>query len=301
MTIVITGSEGFLGRSVVARLAADGHTVIAVDRLFHSGPVTPGVTHHQADLEDAALLLPPSWVAGQPFTLLHLAWDMRRYQGYGIQAGQVRQFANLLDFWGGQGLQRLIVMGSAEEFGSRAGLLTESTEPQLPLSPYGWAKRAARDLAASWSARAGHSVVWLRPFIMYGPGQKGDMVIPFALESARLKKSAQMTDGLQQRDFVFIDDVVDAVVRAVLWMGNGFQAFNLGRGEGVRVADIVMAIARHYQAEALFELGARSRRPGEPDIQIADNRMARELLGWNPAVDWREGLRLIFEEEEKRR
>jgi len=296
MIFVVTGSEGFLGRRVVNRLVTSGKSVVAVDRLFHSGPKRDHIVNHQSDLEDPSLLLSGSVTHGTPFVLIHLAWDMRRYQGYGIQAGQVRQFANLLDFWGGQGLQHLVVMGSAEEYGRRAGLLSESTPPELPLSPYGWAKRASRDLAASWSERTGHSVSWLRPFIMYGPGQKGDMVIPFALESARLKQKAQMTDGLQQRDFVFIDDVAEAVLLAADQANTGFQEFNLGRGEGVHVADIIMTIARHYHAESLFELGARPRRPGEPDVQIADISKARDVLGWKPDVGWQEGVRVLFEE-----
>jgi nucleoside-diphosphate-sugar epimerase len=299
MMIVVTGSEGFLGRRVVDRLAACGHSVVAVDRLFHSGEIRENVTHHQSDLEDPSLLLPVSIPHGTPFVLIHLAWDMRRYQGYGIQAGQVRQFANLLDFWASQGLQRLVVMGSAEEYGRRAGALSETTEPQFPLSPYGWAKRASRDLAVSWSERTGHSVAWMRPFIMYGPGQKGDMVIPFALESARLKQKAQMTDGLQQRDFVFIDDVVEAVALATEKKLNGFHEFNLGCGEGVKVADVVMTIARHYEVEDLFELGARPRRPGEPEIQIADTTKAREVLGWTTSIGWTEGLARTLSAEKK--
>ena len=122
------------------------------------------------------------------------------------------------------------------------------------------------------------------------------MVIPFALESARLKQKAQMTDGLQQRDFVFIDDVAEAVLLASEQANTGFQEFNLGRGEGVQVADIIMTIARHYHAEPLFELGARPRRPGEPEVQIADISRARDVLGWNPSVRWQDGVRMLFEE-----
>ncbi|HMO04568.1 MAG TPA: NAD(P)-dependent oxidoreductase [Kiritimatiellia bacterium] len=285
--VVVTGSEGFLGRKVVARLAADGHSIVAVDRVAHAGDTLPGVVHHQSDLSDPATLTPCTL---DSFTLVHLAWDMRRYQGYGIQAGQVRQFADLLDYWGQHGLQRAVVMGSAEEYGGSAGILSETSAPRFPLSPYGWAKRAARDLALSWCERTGHPVTWLRPFIMYGPGQKGDMVIPFAIESARLRRKAEMTDGLQQRDFVYIDDVADAVALAATREAEGWNEFNLGRGEGVRVADMVRTIAAHFGAEDYFNLGARPRRLNEPDVQVADCSRAAASLGWKAKVDWREGL-----------
>jgi nucleoside-diphosphate-sugar epimerase len=244
-------------------------------------------------------LFPASVKPDTPFVLIHLAWDMRRYQGYGIQAEQVRQFANLLDYWSERGLHRLVMMGSAEEYGHRAGVMREMDTPELPLSPYGWAKRAARDLAASWSVRTSIPVVWLRPFIMYGPGQKGDMVIPFALESAQLRRHAQMTDGRQQRDFVYIDDVVEALWLTANKEMQGFNEFNLSGGEGVKVADVVMTIARHFGVEDLFELGARPRRPGEPDVQVADCTKAAALLGWKAKVGWREGLDRTLSEEKK--
>lgn len=293
MQIVVTGSEGFLGRRLVAALAMAGREVVASDRILHAGPRLAGVTYHQTDLEDASLLRPSSVPPGTPFLLLHLAWDMRRFQGYGIQVEQIRQFAHMLDYWAERGLRGAVVMGSAEEFGGRDGIIREEDPPRMPLSPYGWAKRAARDLAMSWSLRSGVPVSWLRPFIMYGPGQRGDMLIPSAVESARLGKKAQFTDGLQKRDFVFIDDVVAAIVLAVAQKHTGFEAFNLGYGEPVLVADMLKGIARHFNAEDLFELGARPRRPGEPDVQAADITKARAQLGWAPKVNWVEGLRRV--------
>lgn len=296
MSIVVTGSGGFLGQRVVARLAGDGHQIIAVDRQDYSGPARKGIAFHQADLKDAGRLLPPSVPEGTPFVLVHLAWDMRRNQGFGIQAGQVQQLADLLDYWENRGLQRVIIMGSAEEYGQRAGRLKESDTPQLPLSPYGWAKRAARDLAESWSLRRGMPVAWLRPFIMYGPGQRGDMVVPYALDCARNQRAAHFSDGQQSRDFVHVDDVVEGLRMILDRKADGFKEFNLGRGEEVRVADVITAIARRYGVEELFQLGAIPRRPNEPEIQIADTTRAAKELGWYARMSWREGLKALMME-----
>lgn len=287
MIIVVTGSEGFLGRKVVARLAADGHSIVAVDRVAHVGDTLPGVVHHQSDLSDPATLTPYTLDA---FTLVHLAWDMRRHAGFAIQAEQVRQFAALLDRWTGNGLARLVAMGSAEEYGGITGTIREDAAPVLPLSPYGWAKRAAQDLVRSWSLRTGTPVVWPRPFIIYGPGQLGDMMIPYAVACGREGREAEFTDGLQRRDFVFIDDVAEAVARAASAETSGFHAINLGRGEPVEVASVLRAIARHYHAESRFHLGARPRRPNEPEVQVADCAAASTLLGWKAKVGWQEGL-----------
>lgn len=293
MTILVTGAEGFLGRSVVARLA-QGYSVIAVDRIPHQGPALPGVIYHQADLSDASALLPPAAGDSHPFVLVHLAWDMRRHQGFTLQAEQIRQMAALLDYWGDKGLGKVMAMGSAEEYGSRAGKLAEGDSPVSPLSPYGWAKRSARDLLRAWADRARISALWLRPFVIYGPGQQGDMLIPFALQAAKLRQVAQFTDGRQRRDFVHVDDVAGAILAAAGKELAGFTEVNLGRGEEVQVADVLMTIARHYDAESLFHLGARPRRPGEPDVQVADTSTAWETLGWKAAISWQDGLKTLF-------
>lgn len=288
-TIIVTGAEGFLGRSAVARLAGEGWTVLAVDRVPHAGPALTGVAYHMSDLSDPATLVPPGFNSSR-FILLHLAWDMRRFEGYAPQAGQVELFAALLDAWAGRGLDRVIAMASAEEYGGLSGLISESATPVFPLSPYGWSKRAARDLVGSWSPRTGIPAILLRPFIMYGPGQRGDMLIPSAIAAARRREKTAFTDGRQRRDFVYIDDVVEAIVLAARSALTGFHEFNLGGGEGVPVADILMAIARHVGAEAFFDLGARPRRPGEPDLQAADITRARDVLGWRPSIAWPDGL-----------
>jgi nucleoside-diphosphate-sugar epimerase len=290
MDIIVTGSEGFLGRHVVARLVAGGHSVIAVDRIAHEGEALPGVVYHQSDLSDPATLLPCSPEPLHLFTLVHLAWDMRRHLGFVEQAEQVRLFAAVLESWAGRGLQRVVGMGSAEEYGSRDGVLRVADPPVGMLSPYGWAKRAAGELARNWSMRTGVPVWWLRPFIIYGPGQKGDMMIPYALTCAREGHEAEFTDGKQQRDFVHVEDVADAIVCAVQSESAGLRVGNLGRGEPVAVREVLMAIADGCGARSLFHLGARPRRPGEPEVQVADTTEARKQLGWSARIGWREGI-----------
>lgn len=288
--IVVTGAEGFLGRKVVERLAREDTSVIAVDRVAHEGEELQGVTYHQADLSDPVSLL-PSAISHQPFVLVHLAWDMRRHLGHEVQNEMVKQFSAILEYWNDRGLSKLVAMGSAEEYGGYDGTIHEAVEPVLPLSPYGQAKRKAHDLAAAWSERENKAVLWLRPFVIYGPGQRGDMMIPYAVTCARDGKEADFTDGQQRRDFVYIDDVADAIALAVAAEPSGMNEVNIGTGRPVKVADVLMTIAKHFGAEENFHLGARPRRENEPDVQAADTTVAKELLGWKSQVDVFEGLK----------
>lgn len=288
--VIVTGAAGFLGRAVVRALANAGHTVLATDRVESTECAGERVRFQLADLSNPSELSTLLAPASEGATLVHLAWDMRRHQGFSLQAASVHQFAQSLDAAAGHGIARVVAIGSAEEYGAAGGVIREDTPAVSPFSPYGWAKRAAYELAAAWHARTGVTVVWLRPFIIYGPGQRGDLMIPYAIERARRRERAEFTDGAQRRDFVFVEDVAEAIRLAVERSIEGVQVINLGRGEAVRVADVLNRIADLMDARDVFALGARPRRPGEPDEQVADTSRAAVLLGWRARTGWQEGI-----------
>ncbi len=151
-------------------------------------------------------------------------------------------------------------------------------------------------MAQAWSEQTGIGLVWLRPFIVYGPGQRGDMVIPYAVDRARNRQPAEFSDCKQVRDFIYIDDVVRAIQLGVEKRPAGVHEVNLGNGEPVAVRAVLEAIAAYFDAEDLFQLGVRQRRAGEPDTQVADFSRATELFGWKPKVRWDEGIRRMLSE-----
>jgi nucleoside-diphosphate-sugar epimerase len=291
MRVLLTGAQGFIGRRLVTRLAAEGAEVLAVDQVPAREPLPPDVRGEVSDLGNSAALVSRHWKSAGPFSLVHLAWDLQRRDRWSAQAGAVRVLAGLIEDLTSAGLERVIAMGSAEEYGTRGGRLAEDDAPGLPLSPYGWAKRAAGEMVASWAGRTGRRALWLRPFVVYGPGQGGDMAIPYAIRRARERAAADFTDGLQQRDFVFVDDVVEAIVGGLSAEWRGAELVNLGWGRPVALRDVLDEIARLLGAGDLFRFGARPRRVGEPEVQVADTARAEERLGWRPRVEWREGVR----------
>ena len=281
--IVVTGAAGFIGQRVVARLAAAGATVVGVDRAPKPAGMPAGVEYRCGDLGKET----PK--RGGDFILVHLAWNMDRGDAT-AQAESGADFGRLLESRGWMGV---VGLGSAEEYGDREGCLSEEMAPGLKLSAYGQAKSAACHAVELWSREPGRRAIWLRPFLVYGPGQGGSMAIPYALRCAKERCAAEFSEGLQFRDFVHVDDVAEGVAQAALRLpdaGGAFAACNLGRGEPVRLRDVLERIARQTQSKERFHYGVRPLRAGEPGEQYADVSAAAVVLEWRAKIPWMAGI-----------
>lgn len=291
MLIVVTGAQGFLGSHLVRRLAGEGYSVLAVDRRPQIDYPVDDVIYHVWDSSDPTSLIPTECEPIGDFMLIHLAWDLRnRESSYRNQADQVSCLAGILDGWSSRGLRQVIVPGSAQEYGGRGGVVKEDDSAVEPLYPYGWAKRATREMASSWAQRTHAGLLWLRPFIVYGPGQAGSMLIPYAIRQARAKLAAQFSDCLQERDFVHVDDVIEAIVLGIQRQLPGIHVCNIGCGKPVRARDVIEHIGREFGSLEKFEFGVRERRLNEPNTQVADISSAKKLLDWSPRIMWEEGI-----------
>ncbi len=293
MKVVITGALGFIGRRMVELFSQRGAEILAVDRNEPPVQRVAGVLYHRSDLSDASSLFPSTpW---DEFVLIHLAWDIALPWNYTAHAGHVSIFTHLLDYWQDRGIAGLVSIGSAQEFGARSGIISDEDEPVGGMSAYGWGKRAAGLLAKSWAIRTGIPTVWLRPFIAYGPGQTGSMVLPYAVRQIITGEDAEFSSGEQKRDFVYVDDVAEAFYASAARRPEGFTMVNLGCGEPVVVREVLEYLGEQFGASSRLHFGSIPLRAGEPDIQVANTEVAERVLGWRPGVQWREGIRRIRE------
>lgn len=275
--IVVTGAGGFIGRKVLRQLAGHPGRVIGLDLQpapgDWSGDWLQGPLHRLREV-------PP------PFVAVHLAWDMRR----GDAVAQEAALADFRDMLRIPGRAGLVGLGSAEEYGSAEGRLAEDIAPGPALSAYGTAKHEALRAARE----DGGPCIWLRPFLVYGEGQRGGMAIPYALQCIREGRTAEFSSGEQYRDFVHVDDVasgIAAAARAVTGLAEGeCRVCNLGRGEPVKLRDVLSCLARTAGCEERFRFGVRPMRAGEPQCQYAATDAARAALGWTATIPWRDGI-----------
>jgi UDP-glucose 4-epimerase len=290
MRAVVTGGAGFIGSNLVDRLVGRGDDVLVVDD-FASGKranLNPG-----AQLLEHDITVPFSIEAE---TVFHLAaqadvqTSMQRPEH--DAAVNVVGTVNVLAAAERAGAQVVFSSSGGAGYGECPGPVDESF-PFLPLSPYGIAKKCAEEYLAGWNRIHGTSHVSLRFANVYGPrqdsGLEGGVVAIFLERMASGRPTIIFGDGSQVRDFVYVSDVVDALVDAV---GHGGGPYNIGTGDGTSVAGLHAACAEVAGVpDAPTHAEARL---GDVHRSVLDASLAAHEMGWRPRVTLDEGLALTW-------
>jgi nucleoside-diphosphate-sugar epimerase len=300
--VLVTGGSGFIGSHLVRRLLDDGAAVAVIVRY---GNVMKNerlrgcwdqIHVIEADLRNRGALA--AVTAFEPDVVFHLA----AYNHVGESFRQVEECfdvnakgtANLLDVCDGAGT--FVYMSTSEVYGHQSRVpFVESMCPE-PISPYAITKYAG-ELYCRMKQRIGGktSVVIMRPFNTFGPYQSAKAVIPELIINCLLGNPIRTTKGEQTREFNYVVNIVDGLVRAARHGDRIEGPVNLAAGEEVAICDLVRLIADLTQTRSTIEIGALAYRPTEIWRMFADSERARTLLGWQPAVSLREGLRRTVE------
>lgn len=192
-------------------------------------------------------------------------------------------------------LKSLVTLGTAEEYGNGALPFTEQ-QRECPVSAYSLSKLCATHLAQIMHRAYGLPAVVLRPGIIYGPGQPADMLIAQLFEAARLGESVPMTPGEQTRDFLFIEDAVEALVQAAVSPPARGEVINIGSGAEVRLNDLVKMVEGVTGRSGIARMGLRSYRANEIMAYMLDHGKARRLLGWTAHTSLEDGLTRTWRE-----
>ncbi|MGE5748427.1 MAG: NAD-dependent epimerase/dehydratase family protein, partial [Gemmatimonas sp.] len=206
---------------------------------------------------------------------------------------------SMLDIARTRAIRPFVFGSSSSVYGdSTAVPFSESAAADMPISPYAATKRAAELLCHSQAHLFGLSVVCLRLFTVYGPRQRPDLAIH---KFAKLMSSGEeipfFGDGSTERDYTFVDDIVDGVERALDWVvtapASAFEIINLGESQTTSLAALVELISKSLHVTP--KLRRLPVQPGDVQRTCADVSRARKLIGYEPRTSMEEGIRRFVE------
>jgi nucleoside-diphosphate-sugar epimerase len=297
--LLVTGAAGFVGARVVRLALERGHTVTAAVAPS-SGAQRMEALHGQveilaADMADADALVRLA-TAARADACIHLAAvgavaktdDLPELMAVNALAP-----ARLAEALARHGCTRLVTVGSSSEYGSCDGPMHESAAP-APDDFYGVAKLAGGLLARVAGAAAGLETVHARPFSVYGPGEDRTRLVASVVHALIDGQPLALTPGNQVRDFVYVDDVADALLIAAERPGLDGVTVNLGTGVETSVRELCRIAAELAGRPGLLRFGAREYRDGERFHWRAATEQAEQLLGWRASTDLRSGLERTF-------
>jgi UDP-glucose 4-epimerase len=296
---LVTGGAGFIGSHLVEALARQGRRVRVLDN-FRTGlrsnldGIRPAPEIVEADLTDGAAVARATAGVGRVFHLGALASVQLSVEDPSAShAVCATGTLNVLDAARRSGVRRVVYAASSSAYGIPVGDVQTEDDPVRPLSPYAAAKLAGELYCEAFAATYGLETVRVRFFNIFGPHQRADSPYSgvIALFTAAMTAGRPPTvygDGKQSRDFTYVADAVQALVKASAAPGVSGRVYNVGTGRSVTVLELAAALNRLLGTD--LPVKHSPARAGDVRHSRADISRARRDLGYEPAVSFEDGL-----------
>jgi nucleoside-diphosphate-sugar epimerase len=281
--VLVTGSNGFLGRHVVRQLHKRGHVVVSAERT--RARHTTYVDVCDTDSIESA------FAAERPSHVIHCA-------AYGVNyAHQDFDTAVAVNLQGSlallsaairHGAARFVQVGSCSEYGSKDHDISED-EALMPTAMYGATKAAATLLTRQLAASSAISLVIARPFSMWGPGEPSYRLVPEILHACRSQEPLDLTPCDVVRDYSYVADIAASLVK-LAFAAHRQEIVNVGSGRAVVLKNLVLDIATRLGGAHLMRFGAREHRKTEMHRLVPDITRLTELIGSPEQTPIEQGL-----------
>jgi UDP-glucose 4-epimerase len=301
MNVLVTGAAGYIGSHAVRRVRSAGHSVVALDNLSrgHREAVPADVPFTDCDVRDTAGV---ERVLRERSIECVLHFAAFAYVGESVDKpldyydNNTRGTLSLIEAVHRAGVRRFVFSSTCSTYGEPARMPIREDTPQEPINPYGWSKllseRMLRDYAR---ATPEFRCAALRYFNVAGAALDGSLgedhepethLIPVILQAALGRRQKVVIfgedyatpDGTCIRDYVHVEDLVDAHVLTMEKLAPGFAFYNLGIGRGYSVREIIDAVRAVVGKDFVVEVGPR--RAGDPPTLYADAGKIERELGW---------------------
>ncbi len=297
-TIVMTGATSFLGRNTLNSLAQEGHTIYAMVRESSSSlaqlPKNSNIRYIYGDLGELDKFCRETDRAD---VFIHFAWDGSGYAGRAddsIQSRNISYSMDALRICEKLGCGSFIFSGSQAEYGRIYGKIAENTEC-CPVSAYGKAKLEFSRRAEEFLKRKGIRFVHLRIFSVYGPGDRASSLVSSCVKAFNSGENILLGSCSQKWNYLHIDDFVRAIMQMVHCEAMD-GIYNVAGADTRPLKDFVEEIYTLSNRTGRYELGKTKANPeGSPALEPEIGKI-RKFLGWNPEVDFSEGILQIMKE-----
>ncbi len=305
MKILVTGGAGYIGSHFVKKIISSGHTPVVLDNLSRGflNAVPGNVEFHNDDLRNDHVRENLREILKDVEAVVHFA--AFAYVGESVENpglyyhNNVAGSLNLIMAAAEAGIKKIVFSSTCSVYGNPANIPISEDEKPGPINPYARTKLMIENILSDYHTSHGLNYVALRYFNAAGADPEGEIgeshnpethLIPIVLQTALGKRDKinifgddyNTPDGTNIRDYIHVDDLAEAHLKALNFLEREKRpdVFNLGTGHGASVKEIIEAAEKITGRKINQETGPR--RPGDPDILVADNKKAKEILGWVP-------------------
>lgn len=296
--VLLTGATGFIGANLLKSLVEKGFDISIISRkysnLWRIEHLLPKITNIQGDLtnpKSTATIVKKV----KPQIIFHLA-NLGVYKG--IQPGAKETIEvnligtiNLLEATNTLDYKCFVNTGSSSEYGPKNKIMDENDDCE-PNTIYGFSKLASTYYCSQVARRLNKPIVTLRLFSPYGPYDDPRRLINYAITRALANKPIKLTNPESVRDYIFVDDVVNAyfiaIKRAYRYKG---EIFNIGSSRQMKVKNVVAKIVKLSNSKSKIVLGKVPLRLQESPKWQANIEKARKKLAWQPTSSFDEGMK----------
>lgn len=310
MQILITGGAGFIGSNLADRLLKENNKIIVIDNFnnYYNPKIkenniahnlsNPNYKLYRGDILDVNLI-DKIFNENKIDTVVHIAAcagvrpsieNPLEYIETNIEGTTI-----ILEAMKKYNVNKIVFASSSSIYGnSKAEKFSENLKVSEPISPYAMSKSACEQILYTYSKLFNMQAICLRFFTVYGPRQRPDLAIRKFIDLIEQNKPIPVYgDGTTMRDYTYIDDIIDGIISAIQYNKTSYEIINLGGGSPVTLNEMIKAIEEVLDKKA--EIERLPMQLGDVEKTVSDISKAKELLGYCPKTNFKEGIRKFIE------